>query len=496
MPVKTTKRAAAEQLASVRSALTPLLSKVRSQGHTDAENFQAITNYFRTRDPDPIKAMSGIRIYYYRKFPAVNFQQIGQTKTNLEGGDCVGKDGEILNDLPNDIRGFLVDKYGGGTFRVSINDKSLDLPGGNTQVAQTLIKIDDEQNPPIVDPKTLNNSDGPTATWITKQLQRGLLIRDGDGVLCFPSERNANQPQTLESAAVKILTGQANRSNAPGADTPELHAQKRAVDIVTETAQQMLRSQPNPVEMVTQMMALIPKGDSSAAIIAPMMGLITTLITTGQQQQMQLVTLLIQSQAAKPAPAAEPTPGADQLTAVERIMRMAAKMESGKTGPTWVDQLKELLPALAPAFAPVIARAFGAPAVMPGLPAQLAAPPPAQQVIDTGAGTMPAPQPAPGQVIVLTNPVKAAIADRAYVALARGQRGDQFAEALEVMESPLLYEELYKLGREGFRLMLNMGANAAQLTLPQAQAPLAAFVESFIGFGEEPAQQQTGAQAA
>lgn len=442
------------------TALESLLDGVNPNRAMPEKKFQEILDHYNARNPDKEQGLSGVKLYFFRTFPQTNNVLSGRPHSNIEVFECVRTAGEVpeLSELPADLRDYVTKRHGGGRYRVSLNDKAR----ASTQVAQTALKIDEIEYPPILDPKELVTKDPETAGWITRQVSLGLLSRLPDGSLTMSNGMPARPAAaaTDENPGLAAVAMEALRQNQRGAGVEE-HGYKTVIDMIKDNAPKPT----DPLATIAAMATLMkPAGDGGG--VTAMCSLLSTMMVENNKMMMFMMAQK------NPAPR-DRGEGGDGVDQVERIMEMVGKYGGPKpSGGGIMDMLKEWMPMLLPLLMmgkmPPQQAAAAAAALAAGRPgADTAAP------VDTGT-------PGGGP---LTQAQAEEFAGRATVAMQRGVSGDDFALAVEVIFGPETYDKIRQLGRDniiGFLLQ----SRAAQFFGANGQATTQ-FITEFLSYGDE-----------
>jgi hypothetical protein len=443
--------------------LAALLEGINPARACPEQKFAPLLRYYNNRAKNPEEGLAGVRLYVWRTFPRVDNRKTGRRFTNILNLECVSQqDGApAVTMLPEDLRAFLTEQLGGGRYRISLNDKSRDPE----ILGQTAIKIDHIENPPILDPREIDETDQETAQWVTRQLSLGQLARTAHG-LVMPNDRSA-MPSAAPSGGDKGLADVALEALRQRNDPSHDYAQRKQIDMVAETAERLIEKSKNGGADMDALLKLaaVMKSDNGGGIGA-MMPLLITMMQENSKQQMQMFTLLL---AQRNAPAASMEDQNGGVGVVERLLELSTKIAGREKGGGWMDSLKEMMPMLLPLL---ISRmpmpSNGAPNPMAAAAAAMA------PRMDTGAGMTDQPQAFGPQQIQ-------EIAQRAWQCMNRNQDGTDFAFTLENWYGPATYDAVRSLGKPGI-----VQAMMATTLAPQFQQTAAAFdkfVDEFIAFG-------------
>lgn len=431
---------------------------------TDPAKFQRLLDYYNVRPPGPDQSLSGATLYFYRKFPKTDYRKTpGKKNSNIHKIDGVSEDSTV-NLFPADLKQFITDRFGGGRYNVMLTDTKRE---GDSELATTTIKVDELKFTPILDHRELVTTDPETAAWITRQVQVGELKRDDQGNICLPGDA-PDMPATESAAWAKVARDAINQNKNDG---PEAHASKRAVDMVADTATEMLKrmAPADPIAQFTAMAAAL-KGDNGG------IGALIPLLIAQQQESTKVTLAMMEmiSHRNTPAPTTEDATGS--VAVVERMLDMANKLASKES---WLDQLKGLLPMFLPF---IMARMAG-----PGAPAT----PDLARMMNAAAPNGAAPNgaaPAAVDARMIED-----LAAHAWLAMTRNQDGSDFASAIDVFFGPETYDQIHAMGKPAI-----MAALMATQTAPRFRENhqvFLKFVDDFVAYGDQQAAAAEGAAA-
>lgn len=424
---------------------------------TDPAKFQKLLDWYNVRPPGPDQSLSGATLYFYRKFPKTDYRKTpGKKNSNIHKIDGVSEDSTV-NLFPSDLKQFITDRFGGGRYNVILTDTKRE---GDSEAATTTIKIDELKFNPILDCKELVTTDPETAAWVTRQVQVGELKRDEQGNIYLPGEAGDNGPTTDSAAWAKVARDAINQNKNDGA---EAHASKRAVDMVADTATEMLKrmAPADPIAQFTAMAAAFKNDNGGIGALIP-------LLISQQQESTKLTLAMIEmiSHRNQPAPTTEDATGS--VAVVERMLDMANKLASKES---WLDQIKGLLPMFLPLIMARMAGPGSPPA--PDLARMMAGAQP------NGAGGNGAQPPAVDARMIED------LAAHAWLAMTRNQDGSDFASAIDVFFGPETYDQIHGMGKPAI-----LAALMATQTAPRFRenhAVFMKFVDDFVAYGDQQA---------
>jgi len=470
MPIRPKKNVHVDSPPNVTTPeLQALLENINPARACPEQKFAPLLRYYNNRDKNPEEGLAGVRLYVWRTFPRVDNRKTGRRFTNVLNLECVSQqDGApAVTLLPEDLRQFLTEQLGGGRYRISLNDKSRDPEG----LAQTAIKIDHIENPPILDPREIDETDQETAQWVTRQLSLGQLVRTPNG-LVMPNDRSAQQPPA-SSNGDKGLADVAMEALRQRNDPTNDYANRKQIDMIADTAERLIEKSKNGGADMDSLLKLaaVMKGDNGGGGMTAIVPLLIAMMQENSkaaeranQQQMQMFTLFITQRQATAASVEDQNGG---VGVVERLLELSTKIAGREKGGGWIDSLKEMMPMLLPL---ILARMGpGGPAVNPAAVAAAFAP-----RIDTGAGMTDRP-PAFGPEQIQQ------MADRAWQCMNRQQDGTDFAAAIEIWYGPATYDSVRALGKPG--IMQAMMSTTLAPQFQQAAPAFDKFVDEFISFG-------------
>jgi hypothetical protein len=478
MPFKPKKNVHVDQPHNVTTPeLQALLEGINPARACPEQKFTPLLRYYNNRDKNAEEGLAGVRLYVWRTFPRVDNRKTGRRFTNILNLECVSQqDGApAVTMLPEDLRQFLTEQLGGGRYRVSLNDKSRDPEC----LAQTAIKIDHIENPPILDPREIDETDQETAQWVTRQLSLGQLARTPHG-LVMPNDRSAMPPAAGNGADSKGLADVAMEALRQRNDPTNDYANRKQIDMIADTAERLIEKSKNGGADMDSLLKLAAalKGDNGGGMAA-MVPLLITMIQENSkaaeranQQQMQMFTLFLTQRQATAASVEDQNGG---VGVVERLLELSTKIAGREKGGGWMDSLKELMPMLLPLLISRMPMPGGG-APNPAAAAMAAAM--AQPRMDTGAGMTDQP-PAFGPAQIQQ------MAERAWQCMNRQQDGTDFAAAVEIFYGPATYDAVRALGKPG--IVQAMMATSLAPQFQQTAAAFDKFVDEFISFGNPPA---------
>jgi hypothetical protein len=453
MPKRTT-TADAENLAG-----EDLIKSIIPGRSIDPTKFQRLLDYYNVRPPGPDQSLSGVTLYFYRKFPKTDYRKTpGKKASHIFKIEGVTEDGSV-NKLPEDLKSFVTERFGGGRYQIIITDTKRE---GDSELATTTVKVDEIKFSPILDTRELVTTDPETAAWITRQVQVGELARDDQGNICLPGEATQTAQGGDSAAWARVARDAINQNRTDGADA---HAGKRAIDMVADTATEMLKrmAPKDPVEQFTAMAAAFKNNDGGGiATVIPLL--------IAQQQESTKVTLAMMEMISSrrnsaPAPTTDDAQGS--VAVVERIMDMANKLASKES---WLDQLKSLLPLILPV---ILARSAGGPGAAPAVDM-------ARMMASAANGNG---GPAPGATPVIDQRMIEDLAAHAWLAMTRNQDGSDYAAAIDVFFGPETFDTIHAMGKPAITTAL-----LSTQTGPRFRENTTAFlkfVDDFVSYGDQ-----------
>lgn len=412
----------------------------------DVKKFNAILRAFNKRAADPTASLDGVSLYFYRTFPKINNALAVPPLpfTYIEKLTCVDEHGAVTP-LPDDVQGYIRSRWGGGRYRVSLNDKGSE----KNQLAQCAFNVDDADAPPILDPALLHLTDTETLNWCNRMVAAGVYQRTETGYALKTSELSAPAGSAADGTT-RLLEKLVNQLQQ-GTQQPT-----QIMDLMSEGYKRLITD---------SAAARTNGGSENSSLIAAMM--------QQQNQMFQLMVGLITKPPAAPAPVAPAPAAGTNLETLKELLTIARMMRGGTPAaapePSWIEKA---IDKLAPVAAPLLMRAMaGSGAPVAPAPAGVAAAPTAAAAAPGGRDFA---------------------ADFANIVLncqRLGHDGSAVAIAVEVQHGEQAYQQLRAYGKDNLLAALLQSPRAQEIQA--SGAAITQMLSEFVDYGnDEPADDE------
>lgn len=398
-------------------------------------------------------------MYVYRVWPVINRKLAGEDNPNYIAVWPLN-DEAITEDR-------LLDQFGSGRYRLLFNDQNRPKP--LRQVADTLVKLQNPERLPVVDPCELVMDDRDNASYIQTLRARGAL-------------KEPKMARTGSDVAVEELAATTRRL---------LDRQEKGggqVDLLLKLAE-LLRPKVDPLQTAIQIAELKGRGDDPGILKAVLDS--QAKMHEQQTQFQQAVLEFVKSQ--------QRAGGGGELESLERILRIAKEIgfaprgggEGGGVGEA-VAAVADSIPGILQAGASLLS-VWGAIRVgrvpVPPQPIIQPALEPAAEEEAQEPEVVPEKTEMPG-VGVSGNQVArlAGVGQQAVEAFQRGISGRKFASSLKTVE-PDIHAMLGDLGKDNVLMVLRSHPQIWAPLEPR-QAEIEQWLNDFFGAGSRAKQAQ------
>lgn len=418
--------------------------------------------------------------YLYRTRPIIDRQRVdSKAAINI---DKLGEKRTLNLD-------YIKRTHGSGGYKITVNDVNKAINGRGGTIGEVYIEIDEPGLEPILRLDELDYTHRDNKVYVDKLIAQGKITPDGKVTQVTPIQNNGNDPALM--GMVKDMMGEfMKRSNQPPPKDTSTEVvggmYSKAFDAAVGMIKDNARTESDPFKMLTALKELLPQQDSGAGMLA----MVLKLQGDSQAREQTMMLKLMEVMQAKQ----ETESDIDKLLKFKEL----GLLGGGEGGSS---HKRSTLEILAEAGAPILGKVFDTvqlilqgnmlakAGLVPPNPSQPQQPPPqpAPQITKgENIVEMPTPQETDQFTQLLTQ-----YGGMIVQAINTKTPGDAFAESIETLFSPVVYQSIAGLGKEeiikrlqSVPLVWNQIGGAPQLVNQ--------FIDEFIAYGSQEEEGEEG----
>lgn len=411
--------------------------------------------------------------YLYRTWPIIDRQRV-DSKASLN----IDK----LGDKQTLSLDYIKQTHGNGSYKITVNDVNKAVNGKGGTIGSVYLDIKEPGLDPILRLDELDFGHRENKVYVDRLIAQGKITADGKETQVTPIQNTGNDPALMQlvTGLVQKLTDNRN-TPAPKDTTAETIGQmySKASETMMQMVKDNSKTDNDPLKMLSALKDLLPKQDSGEGMLA----LVLKLQNDSQAREQATMLKLMELMQAKQ----ETESDIDKLIKFKEL-----GLFGGGDGGS--NHKRSTLEILAEAGAPILGKVFDTvqlilqgnmlakAGLVPPSPSQPQQQPP-QQAPQLAKGEnvieMPVPQETDQFTQLLTQ-----YGGMIVQAINTKTPGDAFAESIETLFSPVVYQSIAGLGKEeiikrlqSVPLVWNQIGGAPQLVNQ--------FIDEFIAYGSQ-----------